>query len=164
VELNPYAGGFFPGKWAGTNHVDKQGIYGVRSGFFITNNFQLEGNFSYLDSLKFREVAERSAKAFIFDFNGAYNFPAASFKRAEPFVAFGAGALMAESREVLPALIRDGDTFFALNYGGGIKANRLWGPMGLRGDFRGRTMPNVKGSGLTWFEATGGVNFIWGER
>ena len=60
--------------------------------------------------------------------------------------------------------IQDADTFFAFNYGGGIKANKLWGPLGLRADLRGRTMPNFKGYGLTWFEMTGGINIIWGER
>jgi hypothetical protein len=144
--------------------MDKQGIYGVRGGFFITDNFQLEGNFAYLDSLKFSSIPDPAAKAFLVDFNGAYNFPRVNFKRAEPFVTGGAGAVMAESRTILPVFIQDADTFFAFNYGGGIKANKLWGPLGLRADLRGRTMPNFKGYGLTWFEMTGGINIIWGER
>ena len=45
-----------------------------------------------------------------------------------------------------------------------LKGVRLWGPVGLRADFRGRTLPNFYGSSLTWFEMTGGFNIIWGER
>ena len=36
----------------------------------------------------------------------------------------------------------DGDTFLTFNYGGGVKAMNLWGPMGVRADIRGRTIPN----------------------
>jgi hypothetical protein len=63
------------------------------------------------------------------------------------------------------ALVLDNrDTFFTFNYGGGLKGYRLWGPVGLRADFLGRTMPNFFGNGLTWFEMTGGVTFSFGER
>jgi hypothetical protein len=63
------------------------------------------------------------------------------------------------------ALIMDNrDTFLTVNYGGGFKGYRLWGPVGLRADFLGRSMPNFFGNSLTWFEMTGGVTFSWGER
>jgi hypothetical protein len=51
-----------------------------------------------------------------------------------------------------------------VSYGGGLKALQLWGPVGLRADVRGRTMPNFFGERLTWGEATGGLTFSWGER
>src|SRR5215475_3479360 len=57
-----------------------------------------------------------------------------------------------------------GDTFFTLSYGGGLKATRLWGPMGFFGDFRGRTVPNFFGHGNTWPELSAGLNFSWGEK
>jgi hypothetical protein len=57
-----------------------------------------------------------------------------------------------------------GDTFFTFSYGGGIKATRLWGPMGFFGDFRGRTVPNFFGHGNTWPEISAGLNFSWGEK
>jgi hypothetical protein len=60
--------------------------------------------------------------------------------------------------------LKDNDSFLQFSYGGGVKAIRLWGPIGLRADFRGRTLPNFYGSSLTFFEATGGFNIIWGER
>jgi hypothetical protein len=55
-------------------------------------------------------------------------------------------------------------TFFTFSYGGGIKATRLWGPMGFFGDFRGRTVPNFFGNGNTWPEINAGLNFTWGEK
>jgi hypothetical protein len=85
-------------------------------------------------------------------------------------IAIESGDLLRNARTkdpLTPArslIMEDGDTFFAVSYGGGIKAINLWGPVGLRGDFRGRTMPNFFGRGLSWFEMTGGVTFTWGER
>jgi hypothetical protein len=55
-------------------------------------------------------------------------------------------------------------TFFTFSYGGGLKATRLWGPMGVFGDFRGRTVPNFFGHGNTWPEINAGLNFSWGEK
>jgi len=56
------------------------------------------------------------------------------------------------------------DTFFTFSYGGGLKAARLWGPMGVFGDFRGRTVPNFFGHANTWPELSAGLNFSWGEK
>jgi hypothetical protein len=61
-------------------------------------------------------------------------------------------------------VMEDGDTFFAISYGGGIKALELAGPMGLRFDLRGRSMPNFFGNHLSWMEMSGGLLFTWGER
>ena len=56
------------------------------------------------------------------------------------------------------------DTFLTFSYGGGLKATRLWGPVGIFGDFRGRTVPNFFGHGNTWPEINAGLNFSWGEK
>jgi hypothetical protein len=61
-------------------------------------------------------------------------------------------------------VVEDGDTFFTFSYGGGFKALQLWGPMGLRADIRGRTIPNLYSNGMSWPEASGGLTFTWGER
>jgi hypothetical protein len=61
-------------------------------------------------------------------------------------------------------VMEDGDTFLAISYGGGVKALNLVGPMGVRADFRGRSMPNFFGNSVTWLEMTGGLTFTWGER
>jgi hypothetical protein len=57
-----------------------------------------------------------------------------------------------------------GDTFFTFSYGGGLKATRLWGPMGVFGDFRGRTVPDFFGHANIWPELSAGLNFSWGEK
>ncbi|HLH30598.1 MAG TPA: outer membrane beta-barrel protein [Terriglobia bacterium] len=61
-------------------------------------------------------------------------------------------------------VLNDNDTFFAVSYGGGVKADRLWGPMGVFGDFRGRTMPNFFSKSFTWPEVSAGLTLSWGER
>jgi hypothetical protein len=61
-------------------------------------------------------------------------------------------------------ILEDGDTFFTISYGGGVKALNLAGPLGVRADFRGRSMPNFFGNSVSWLEMTGGLTFTWGER
>ena len=61
-------------------------------------------------------------------------------------------------------VIESGDTFFTFSYGGGLKAMRLWGPVGVFGDFRGRTVPNFFGHSNTFPELSAGLNFSWGEK
>jgi opacity protein-like surface antigen len=66
-----------------------------------------------------------------------------------------------------PAAVRileNNDTFFTFSYGGGFKGLRLAGPLGVRVDVRGRTIPNFFGSSTTRAEFTGGLVFAWGER
>jgi len=60
--------------------------------------------------------------------------------------------------------MESGDTFFTVNYGGGVKFLNVAGPMGFRVDIKGRTMPNFFGETTTWFEPTAGLTFSWGER
>lgn len=57
----------------------------------------------------------------------------------------------------------DGDTFFNFSDGGGVKAPKLRGPIGLRADVRGRTIPNLHGESTSWLELTGGITISWGE-
>jgi hypothetical protein len=64
----------------------------------------------------------------------------------------------------VPNDVFSGETFFTFSYGGGLKAARLWGPMGVFGDIRGRTLPNLFGHGNTWPELSAGLNFAWGEK
>ena len=61
-------------------------------------------------------------------------------------------------------VVADNNAFFSVNYGVGIKTSRLWGPMGVRVDVRGRTFPNFPhNNALTWPEATAGLIFTFGE-
>ena len=62
----------------------------------------------------------------------------------------------------LPPSINTG-SYLTFNYGGGLKAQRLWGPVGLRVDFIGRNLPNFAHSSLNSFNLTGGLTFAFGE-
>ena len=169
-EIHPYAGGFFPGA-----RIASEGIYGVRGGVYLIDFIQLDANVGYIHRFNVKNTPDSGARAYLWDVNTSfslrgYNIPYTT-RKVEPFFTAGAGGLTTGIRgskvqdiNSPPPPIRDDETFFAFNYGGGIKGVRLWGPMGLRADFRGRTLPNFYGGSLTWFEATGGVNFIWGER
>jgi len=73
----------------------------------------------------------------------------------------GAGSTVVVARDVF----RDNSTFFTFSYGGGLKVQRLWGPLGFFADIRGRTIPNLfNGHGNTWLEVSAGPNFAWGEK
>jgi hypothetical protein len=62
-------------------------------------------------------------------------------------------------------VLRDHSTFFTFSYGGGLKTQRVWGPLGFFGDVRGRAIPNFfNGHGTNLFELSAGLNFSWGER
>jgi len=80
------------------------------------------------------------------------------------FLSSGSSILNANGTPTRDIVLENNDTFFMFSYGGGVKALRLWGPVGLRGEVKGRTMPNVFGKQTSWPEVTGGVTFSWGER
>jgi hypothetical protein len=162
VEIHPYAG------WFDSEGTDfrSEGIYGVRGGVYLIDFVQLDANFGYINNFNAKDTVDSGVHAYLWDVNTSfslrgYNIPYTT-RKAEPFLTFGAGGLTTTS-DPSPLASSTG-TFFAFNYGGGFKTVRMWGPFGLRADFRGRTMPNYYGGSLTWFEATGGVTFIWGER
>ena len=131
-----------------------------------------------------------TAMGFLYDINGAWNFGKRQFlnTRFSPYISAGVGGLTTEIRHgaatviqgagpagfdangniipnTAPAhMLRDGDTFFTVNYGGGVKAMNVWGPVGFRADVRGRTIPNFFHESPSWPELTGGLLFSWGER
>jgi hypothetical protein len=73
----------------------------------------------------------------------------------------GTGSTVVVARDVL----QNNDTFFTFSYGGGLKLQRLWGPLGFFGDVRGRTIPNLfNGHGTNLLEVSAGLNFAWGEK
>ena len=136
-------------------------------------------------------IPTRGVYGLLYDVNGAWNFGSRSLfgHRVSPFITLGAGGLTAyvkhaDSVDIIGGgftgfnavtgqpipntarrvVMEDGDTFLTFNYGGGVKAMNLWGPMGVRADIRGRTIPNWYGQTMNWPEVTGGVVFTWGER
>jgi hypothetical protein len=75
--------------------------------------------------------------------------------------AAGTGSTVIVANDVL----RDNSTFFTFSYGGGLKLQRVWGPLGFFGDIRGRAIPNFfNGHGTNLLELTAGLNFAFGEQ
>lgn len=135
-------------------------------------------------------ILPKSVWGLIYDVNGVYNFGKQSVlgSHVSPYVVGGIGGLSTEIRDGNAALlggsfyatdpasgitvlapthtvtVRDNTAFFSINYGGGIRATNLWGPLGLRADIRGRTFPNFRGESLTWPEATAGLTFSFGAK
>jgi hypothetical protein len=73
----------------------------------------------------------------------------------------GTGSTVVVARDVF----RNNATYFTFSYGGGLKWERVWGPMGFFGDVRGRTIPNLfNGHGTNLLEVSAGLNFSWGEK
>lgn len=135
-------------------------------------------------------IQPRTIYGLLYDLNGVWNFGTNPLfgTRFSPYITGGVGGLSTEVRHANSALIagelyrtdpatgasvlnptrtiivNDNTAFFSVNYGGGIKAMNVWGPVGFRADVRGRTFPNFRGESLTWPEATAGLTFTFGER
>ncbi len=171
-ELHPYAGQFNP-RQSDFGEFKNEGIYGLKGSANLTPGFELEGNFGYINHFEL-EGTDPQSRGLLWEAAGNVEIPLGNL---HPFVSGGVGGLTAViDNNVLDPTnngpgsailnghrLDDGDTFLVVSYGGGLKANRLWGPMGLRLDIRGRTMPNVFGDSATWLETTGGLTFSWGE-
>ena len=134
---------------------------------------QLDVNYGYINHFALKNTTpDLGTRAHIWDFNASYSLNNYNIKKVEPFLTIGVGGLTigvhnasGQAVSTSPTTpIKDNDSFLQFTYGGGVKAIRLWGPIGLRADFRGRTLPNFYSSALTFFEATGGFNVMWGER
>jgi hypothetical protein len=163
------------------------------SGVEIGGNFGYINHFGIRSGSGFWErlnPTDRSpVRGLLWEATGDYNFNSHTIgSKAMPYVGIGLGGLTADVRpnsagertvllssgtSILNAngttgnrdlALQNNDTFFMFSYGGGIKAAQLWGPVGLRGEIKGRTMPNVFGKQVTWPEITGGLTFTWGER
>jgi len=169
VEVNPYAGGLLAPSSVdiGTSSFDlkEEGLYGIRASFFPTENIEVEGNFGYINHFEFEE-SDPESRGYLWEGSASYRFDLEGI--IKPFVIVGIGGITASVDEDEPGFLnaptpvfQDGDTFFTLSYGGGLKTPRLWGPLGLRGDIRGRTIPNLLGEGVTWLELTGGLTFTF---
>ncbi len=168
VEVNPYAGGLLAPSSVdiGTSSFElkEQGIYGVRAGIFLTEHIEVEGNFGYINHFEFEE-SDPESRGYLWEASALYRFDLEGFK---PFLTAGIGGITASVDEDAPEFLNaptpvvgSGDTFLTFSYGGGIKAPYLWGPIGVRGDLRARTLPNFHGKAMTWMELTGGLTFTF---
>src|SRR5215471_6030704 len=161
----------------------------IEGSFGFLNHFEMRNAPNPLNYNPAGTFGQPSVMGFMYDVNGAWNFGQRQFlnARVSPYVSVGVGGLTAEVRHGTSAFVQgggsvfdangvlvpnpaptkvisDGDTFLTVNYGGGIKAMNLWGPLGFRADVRGRTIPNFYHEAPSWPELTGGLLFTWGER
>jgi hypothetical protein len=163
-----------------TDNIEVEGNFGYVSHF--------ESRFAPTKLDQSYGIMPRTVYGLIYDINGVFDLaPRPLFgSRITPYVTAGIGGLSTLVRHANAALIggqvytvdstgapaldsghkvivADNSAFLSINYGGGVKATKLWGPMGVRADIRGRTFPNFRGNALTWPEASAGLTFTFGE-
>lgn len=174
-----------------TQLLGVRGGYYVTSDFEIGGNFAWANHFqprngggasTFAGNLGFPQGKSR---AYIWEPEFSYNFSTAHIgPKLRPYLVGAAGGLttnitspssfVLNTRPVVTPLgntvfvandvLHDSNTYFVISYGGGAKAERLWGPLGFFGDFRGRTIPNFFGGAYTWPEFSAGLSFAFGER
>jgi hypothetical protein len=191
-EINPYAGGLTMGSFNSNLDFKNPAIFGLRGAAYVSDHIMIEGNAGWLNQINFSGYNYRTS-GILYEAATSYNLFHSGFHGVVPFAIFGAGGLTVKTHAgvnmddhnqsvyVFPLstpqatagpiantlgvlTVADNDTFFTVSYGGGLKGQRLWGPLGLRMDLRGRTIPGFYGSTINSFEATGGLLFSWGER
>jgi hypothetical protein len=157
----------------------------IGGNYYFNQHFQPKANnadAALAGSLGFPQGSVRSN---VYDVEFSYNFGQSRFlgARVRPYLTLAAGGLttsfgtgnsfVLNVRSVKTPtgttffpndVITGNDTFFTFSYGGGVKATRLWGPMGVFADIRGRTVPNFFGNTDSWPEVNAGLNFSWGEK
>ena len=181
-EVQFYGGRYWPGS-SSVGEIKDGGIYGARVGFYVDPSFEIEGNFGYMNHFEVKGTDPKT-RGLLFELAGTYNFSERNYPLPAGFtpnISIGAGAIRTRldtpfnfSRTeflrldngttlnvVRPFTVDGGDTFFTVSIGAGVKSNRLWGPVGLRGDVRGRILPNYYGAMTTWLETTGGITIEW---
>jgi len=192
ADISPYAGYVWPGTFSNLGEFRNNQILGVRGGYFVTSRFEIGGNWNWNNHFQptntnvsagvARELGfpQGSVRANVWEAEFTYHFGERTMfgSAVKPYVVVGTGGLTTNVKNsssfvlnVRPNtlfaandVLQSGDTFFTISYGGGLKAMRVWGPMGFFGDFRGRTVPNFFGNAETWPELSAGLNFAWGER
>jgi len=100
-------------------------------------------------------IDESGVKAFFYRSDIVVNAPIGRFV---PYASAGPGLLKPYGTGIFPF-----DTKFAVNYGGGVKLQRLAGPFGLRLDVRGYSIPNVVSKTVNLFEISGGLTIHLGR-
>jgi hypothetical protein len=155
-----------------TYHFGSRGVFGhavkpylVASGGGITTNMKNGGGVFVLNNTFIDVPGVSPATLQAAQQNGTLQsiVPGVNTTNGVAFVGnpTGTGSTVVVANDVL----RDRVTFFTFSYGGGIKLQRLWGPLGFFGDVRGRAIPNLfNGHGTNLLELSAGLNFAWGEK
>lgn len=184
-EVHPFAGRTYFREWADAYGMKNDIAAGVKAAVFATDTTQFEGEFGYIPHFEF-ENTDPKTRALFWGVGVSRNLFLSNTKFI-PFFSYGAGGLTLrmDSPDTVTYLldgsnaqvasstsgpaagrvtVENNDTFFAFNYGGGVKILRVTGPVGFRGNITGRTLPNFFGRNLTWLELSGGITVSWGER
>jgi hypothetical protein len=141
--------------------LDLQGtaVYGARFEFDFLKVLAVEENAEFSPKLFNGTIFTgqgTDARGFLYSSNLMLNIPIGRFV---PFATGGVGLMHPWNIDPNPL-----GTKFAVNYGGGIKFNRLAGPIGLRFDARGWSVPDVFGDTFNILEVSGGVTITWGKH
>jgi hypothetical protein len=181
-ELNPYLG-YYSSSASASGTLRNEPFYGVRMGAFLDANLEFEAQFGYIEHFKAKDIDPRT-RGLIWNGGFSYNFSTDEFPFTHKFAPFFvldvggittrtdgytypvAGKIPLASGAVLDTVrtvaVNSNDTFFNVSYGVGLKSVKLWGPMGFRGEVRGRTIPNYYHGSPTWLEGSVGINFVFG--
>jgi len=119
------------------------------------NTFAYSPNFGEPDIL----ATTGDSRALIYSSNLVLNAP---LGHLYPYATVGVGLLASKRVLSQPSQLLTSEEFgtnFAINYGGGLKLVRLAGPVGLRFDVRGYTLPDALDQRLNILEVSGGIMF-----
>jgi hypothetical protein len=134
------------------------GAGGITANTVGANFFVLNNTFINVEGVSPATLAAANANGTLQNFVPGVNTSRGVAFEGNPT---GTGTTVVVARDVL----NNNNTFFTFSYGGGLKLQRLWGPLGFFGDVRGRAIPNFfNGHGTNLLEVTAGLNFAFGER
>ncbi len=155
-DLTIYAGGLFPGHVTVNNvrtALDRGPVFGVRLSTGFAAFLKLEGNIALSNDFLFphNQPGVTSAKGVMVNANLLADLP---LGKAVPYVTLGLGLMHQYGSGDLPI-----GTKFDINYGGGLKLPKMYGPIGFRIDGRGYTATGVFSHSVNMFELSGGVMF-----
>ncbi len=154
ADLTLFVGGVKPGKLSRSGIItalDSSPIFGARLSTNFVPFFGMEHTLAFSSDYLFPRGIESvtQAKGFVYSSNLIVNIP---IGKTVPYATAGIGLIHQYGSRDLPL-----GTSFAVNYGGGLKIPKLVGPLGLRFDARGYTVPRVFSTKLNILEISAGI-------
>jgi len=160
ADLTAFVGGVKAGKLdveGIRSALDASPMFGARlaSDFipFFGHEHTIAFSSDYLFPRSTRAI--REARGFVYNSNLILNLPTG---RAVPYVTAGLGLIHQYGDRNLPV-----GTRLAVNYGGGVKIPKMFGPLGLRFDARGYTAVGLSSGKLNMIEISGGLLLSFGR-
>ena len=153
-----------PGKVALANvrsGLNGNGMVGVRFEADFARIIGWENTLAYSPNFGKPETlaTTSNSRALIYSSNLVLNAPIRHFV---PYATVGVGLIASKRILLAPSQLLNPQEFgttFAVNYGGGLKLTKLAGPVGLRFDVRGYTLPDVFSQRMNILEVSGGIMF-----